>query len=304
MKLKQSKKIVIVGFWLFSFSAYGAIDSFEVSPVFGSLETQLKFTVTLSSPLPKNYKVQIDFGNGNLKSMQGLGTHYSFSQKIYNLTGQQNYVVGIYDSKGILQYRDSGFYTVKNETTNKHPDYYADFKFTKISHTGEKLKNNSRIWHCVKDNTSGLTWEIKTADAGLHDWRYTYSWYNPNNTDNGGDTGTLNGGSCVDNLCNTDAYVKAINSIGYCGHTDWRVPTVEELQGIVSYDNYLPSIDTTYFSDLKNSGIELRFWSSTPFAGDSNSAWSVNFYDGYSDMSPKHNNLSVRLVSDGYKASN
>ena len=316
MKLNRSNKIIMVGLWMFSTSALSNIDKVSVSPDFGLSGTQFNFTVMLSSPLSKNDKVQIDFGNGNRRTMIGSGTQYTFSQKIYNLTGKQNYIVGIYDSKGILQYRDSGFYVIKSKNdklpilgaseTKAVPDNTikdkagnsVGFRFTKISSTGEELKANAASWNCVKDNVSGLAWEVKTADFGLHDWRYTYSWYNPNYTYNGGDAGTQNGGACANNLCNTDDYVKAVNSVGYCGYSDWRVPTIEELQYIVDYEHYMPSIDTTYFSDLQNTGIELGFWSSSPYADGSDSAWTIIFDDGYSNATFKRNQRSVRLVRD------
>jgi hypothetical protein len=66
MKLKQSNKIIIIGVWMFSTSAFSDIDKLSVSPDFGFSGSQFNFTVTLSKPLPKDDKVQIDFGNGNL----------------------------------------------------------------------------------------------------------------------------------------------------------------------------------------------------------------------------------------------
>ena len=314
MKLNRSNKIIMVGLWMFSTSAFSNIDKLSVSPDFGLSGSKFNFTVTLSKPVPKDYKVQIDFGNGNLRSMIGSGTQYNFSQKIYNLIGKQNYIVGIYDSKGVLQYRDSGYYLIKSKNDKSPildkiepktlPNHSimdktgnsVGFRFTKISSTGEELSASATNWYCVKDNVSGLAWEVKTADFGLHDWRYTYSWYNPNNTYNGGDAGTQNGGNCANNLCNTDEYVKAVNSVGYCGYSDWRLPTIEELHYIVDYEHHLPSIDTTYFSDLQNAGIEFGFWSSSPYADGSHSAWTIVFYDGYSNATLKRNNRSIRLV--------
>ncbi len=32
---------------------------------------------------------------------------------------------------------------------------------------------------CLRDTQSGLIWELKTDQEGLHDWRNTYSWFNP-----------------------------------------------------------------------------------------------------------------------------
>ena len=52
---------------------------------------------------------------------------------------------------------------------------------------------------------------------------------------------------------NALAWVQARNAANYLGHSDWRMPNVKELQGIVNYSNApdcngLPAIDTNYFS--------------------------------------------------------
>ena len=51
----------------------------------------------------------------------------------------------------------------------------------------------------MRDNVTGLMWEVKTDDGGLRDKDWTYSWYNPDATTNGGSAGYADyGDNCFD----------------------------------------------------------------------------------------------------------
>ena len=312
MTRNQASKLLAMGSLLFfTTSAYSGIDYATVSPIVGVSGTTFTFNVTLDRSLPKNHKILIDVGNGTFLPMKGTGTQYRLSQKIYTLIGKQDYVVGIYDSQGTLQSRDSGSYTIKyrqdslvalgtpkGPSTQEDRNQNGDSHFIKINHVGDEIDANAPDWRCVKDKHSGLMWEIKTTDFGLHDQRHTYSWYNPNDKYNGGDAGTQNGGHCVDSQCDTASYLKEVNAIGYCGYHNWRLPTVDELQSIVDYQRYSPSINTVYFPDLHNPNSEQKFWTASPYLDDKDSAWFITFYDGYSNASHKRNHFSIRLVRE------
>lgn len=60
------------------------------------------------------------------------------------------------------------------------------------------------------------------------------------------------------------------------GGTGWRLPTMKELQTIVDDSRTNPSIDPTAFPGTES----LGFWSSSPLAGLSSSAWLINFNSG------------------------
>ena len=63
------------------------------------------------------------------------------------------------------------------------------------------------------------------------------------------------------------------------GGTGWRVPTIKELLSIVDFSQTgAPMIDPNAFPSTPS---EL-FWSSSPLAGSSSSAWYVDFNDGSS----------------------
>ena len=155
----------------------------------------------------------------------------------------------------------------RDKTANNDSDGHAGFSFTKISSTGAALSASASSWNCVKDNVTGLTWEVKTVDYGLRDKDNTYSWYQPDNSNNGGSAGTQNGGSCTGSACDTYHYVQAVNAQGLCGTQDWRMPDVNELLSIVDNSLSYPSIDTAYFPNTNTSFV----WSSSPGAGYSNS---------------------------------
>ncbi len=185
----------------------------------------------------------------------------------------------------------------RDKSANDNSDGHAGFSFTKISSTGAALPASATSWSCVKDNVTGLMWEVKTDDGGLHDKDWGYSWYEPDGTKNGGNAGTQNGGACGGtSSCDTQGFVHAVNTAGWCGAKDWRLPTVWELESMVSYDRTAPAIDADYFPNTNSHW----YWSSSPAAADGSSAWLVFFYDGKDINYVKdYGGSNVRLVRGG-----
>jgi hypothetical protein len=70
----------------------------------------LTFSAALSSELPKNYSVKVDYGNG-LMAMSGKGQNYSVS-KTLSKQGVQAFTVGVYDEKNVLKNKTSGEFEV------------------------------------------------------------------------------------------------------------------------------------------------------------------------------------------------
>lgn len=155
-------------------------------------------------------------------------------------------------------------------------------------------------WACTRDNTTGLTWEVKTGDGGLRDQSWRYSWYSTDTATNGGNEGSnSNTTSCggTPTSCNTQAYTAAVNTApGLCGFTDWRLPSARELQTLVHASVWNPAIDTTYFPNTPGFS---RFWSASSFSPYPVLAWVVDFLDGPIHAWDKVYDFYVRLVRGG-----
>ena len=147
---------------------------------------------------------------------------------------------------------------------------------------------------CVKDNITGLIWEGKTASPAtsrLGTGTYT-------NFDSTSSAQKDNGGTYVnptqmeiDASTNSIGYQNSVNTSALCGYNDWRLPTKEELQGILASSGS-PRIDTTWFPNTQAWG----YWTSSPYVGDSGYAWGVNFNFGYVYDNYRSSNNRVRLV--------
>jgi len=185
----------------------------------------------------------------------------------------------------------------RDKTNNDDSDGHAGFSFTKLDANGNPLAAGAATWSCVRDNVTGLSWEVKTDDGGLRDKDWTYSWYNPDSATNGGSAGYADyGNNCFNPArCDTQKYVADVNAQGLCGAHDWRLPDPRELLSIVSNDRVNPAIDTTYFPTTLASWV----WSASPYAYYPNAAWGVSFGGGTFGNDYKYNAGSVRLVRGG-----
>lgn len=182
------------------------------------------------------------------------------------------------------------------------------FSFIKLDAAGAALAHSANQWTCVKDQVTGLVWELKTDDGGLHDKDDSFVWYESDpRLGNGGLPGyekatdydpsrsdqTCSGFTNANNAsyCNTKAFVNRVNQSGYCGANNWRLPTREELNSIVDYQNS-PRIDTVYFPLIQSN----YYWTSVPYAYLNKQVWAINFQYGGGSPWEKQYNYPVRLV--------
>ena len=184
---------------------------------------------------------------------------------------------------------DLGRDAVVTSTSQKVGDGSAGFDFTMLDSSGNVITSGTPS--CIRDNVTGLWWEVKATPGGgaLQDANNLYTWYNPDNATNGGDAGTQgNGVSCTTlAYCDTYHYVNTINNgAGICGKHDWRLPTVDELRTIADFSKTSkPYLDTTYFPNTPTgpSGTPLAYWSATPSVDSANTGaytWEVFFGPG------------------------
>lgn len=195
----------------------------------------------------------------------------------------------------------------RDVTHNDNSNGHAGFSFTKLDNDGNPIPTSAIEWSCVRDNVTGLVWEVKTNYYKRDDNRdrlrnanLTYSWYSSTSLavglnlevvgNNGGPIGVEYGGNCSDaNNCDTEKYIQQVNSLSFCGANDWRLPTVDELLGIVSFDRVEPAIDTDYFPFTRH----RKYWSD-------NYVWTVGFNSGSTNRGYNINdNFYVRLVRTG-----
>jgi hypothetical protein len=106
----------------------------------------------------------------------------------------------------------------------------------------------------VKDNVTGLIWELKTDDDGIHDKDDRYTWYNALNV-----------------------FIARLNADQYGGYSDWRIPTQRELLSIVNYDNYNPAIDMNAFPNT----IPSYYWAYPTYADNPGGSSCINFLYGH-----------------------
>ena len=210
----------------------------------------------------------------------------------------------------------------RDVTHNDDTDGHAGFSYTQLDSNGTPLATKSTDysitpWSCVRDNVTGLIWEVKQpGDSGaqLRNTIFKYTWYNSTGINDAGEHGVGDTGvgtttgletnnaiiigfdQCLDSArCDTEKFVADVNSgSGICGSTDWRLPTKLELMSIVDNSIFLPSIDTKYFPNF----IGTNYWTSSPISSIDSIlfAWSVDFQEGSVVGASKANGWSIRLV--------
>ncbi|WP_158649404.1 DUF1566 domain-containing protein [Aquella oligotrophica] len=118
--------------------------------------------------------------------------------------------------------------------------------------------------NCITDNLTGLMWAKNANLFGAKRWQDTSA--NPN---------TYPAQEAIDAM-NTNS-----GATGYqlCGHSDWRLPTQNELLSLLNYaaasGNQATWLNSQVFSNVEAGG----YWSSTP---GGNGAWRVNMLAGSS----------------------
>jgi Protein of unknown function (DUF1566) len=142
----------------------------------------------------------------------------------------------------------------------------------------------------ITDNNTGLTWEKKSDDGGLHDKDNMYRW--------SGDGSQETIWDWLDDL-------NAEGGAGFADHNDWRIPNVKELMSIAHYGRRAPSVDSAFNNNcvpggsVTTSSCTPLSWvfSSTSMDGWPDNAWMVGLGGvGHIYLGDKVQPLSVRAV--------
>jgi len=113
----------------------------------------------------------------------------------------------------------------------------------------------------VTDNCTGLMWQKETAPD-------EYTWQQA---------------------------LQYCEGLELAGHSDWRLPNVQELHSILDYDRRGPATDPIFGANLR----KVLYWSSTTFGYNSNDAWGVNLDDGGAGYSREDLPWAARAVRGG-----
>ena len=146
---------------------------------------------------------------------------------------------------------------------------------TKIGRHGEHLPVTAASWAAVLDAKTGLMWAVNPAMGD--------GFPNP-----------------IEKMRWDDAmaWPEAVNAVGWCGHHDWRLPTVGELKTLLITEKQQGlHIRRAIFPDIPSGTYWV--WTSSPYANNGNYAWIVFF--GYGDTNDVNKNSSyyVRVVRSG-----
>jgi len=157
---------------------------------------------------------------------------------------------------------------------------------------------------------TGQTYQYYTGDDGTYQKGVAFNYLASDPAGNGEIvttdkvTGLMwasdgNGAGCCSG--GTRTWNQAIDwaeGLTFAGYSDWRLPNIRELQSLVYFCNYSPSIDPIFFP---NTRVD-PYWSGSTYAdylASPNSAWVVSFYDGRMVSNGKPLTCYVRAVRGG-----
>ncbi len=150
--------------------------------------------------------------------------------------------------------------------------------YTKLGMNGVELADDAAHvdqggpWIMTRDNVTGLMWEVKTnANKGDQ-----YTWANAQNQ-----------------------FVAGLNSAGFGGFSDWRLPKIGELDSLANRGTFNPAIDAAWFPNT----VASWYWSSSTNDYSTYNAWVVHFRSGYGYGSHKTGSRYARAVRGGQSGS-
>ena len=160
----------------------------------------------------------------------------------------------------------------------------------KVSDSGEILALDSEAWSCVLDDSKSLLWEVKNEEEGIQYSLNTYTWFDG---ESGRDNGTYTKNCYWGKNCNTLSFTADINKANLCGYSDWRLPSLDELNTIVAYYGESDTlINTNFFPNTQKN----TYWTSDSVTNSPKLAFEVPFFYGGSKARQKTIDTFVRLV--------
>lgn len=138
-----------------------------------------------------------------------------------------------------------------------------------INKNVDKINVNDKLWI---DTDTSLTWQIK-VDGKKYTWDEAFE------------------------------YIQKLNNEQYCGYEDWRIPTLDELNTIVTKESYKSEngyeykIKKNLLKSMCNNDDWASYWSSTALSGSS--AYYLSFMYGREYDIQKNKLKYIRCVRGG-----
>ena len=269
--------------------------------------TSINATLTVTAPVPPAITVQptaqnITAGQTATFSVTATGTgtlSYQWKKNGTNITGGTGATTNSYTTPVMGYAGDGAVYSVvvtdsvgattsSNATLTVSLSTSSTKSYSQVANASDDLYAKTE---CVQDNNTGLVWEGKTASPATS--RLGTSKYSNFDGDGlGQKSGGINASSTeIAASTNSIGYINSVNTSGLCGYTDWRLPTKEQMLGILASSGS-PRFDTTWFPNMQ----AALYWSSSSFVGFVDYAYYVDFSNSNVNGSFRVNDLNVCLV--------
>lgn len=143
----------------------------------------------------------------------------------------------------------------------------------------------------ILDTATNLMWEKKVEGAGLHGVDAAFTWCEA--------TGSTSG------VCagNTASWIGAVNQSGLAGFSNWRVPTIAEMQTLVDATVGLPRIDPVFAPVIPSGGASATpgvYWTADESPTQPHAARYFNVTFGGPGTTDKVVPFTVRAVRTAY----
>lgn len=140
------------------------------------------------------------------------------------------------------------------------------FKFKKLDEKGNILDDNSTSFSCVKDERTGLIWEIKSDDKQSPSYKFSTFAIDATQGIKVAKIKALNNASCNNknglDSCKVSSYITYLNNKNYCGKNDWKVPSYMDYFNILDFsiDKTITINDIVTKNEILYYGLDTKYF--------------------------------------------
>lgn len=246
-----------------------------------------------------------DFGSDTDSPVDHTDGRYGFSYTKFDIHGN------------VLPISASDYACVRDNTTGLYieskPTVSVDLPLNRKEVEDEqKAQEDDPDNYIYPDGTDPTRPDYVTASRYWQNSTYLYTWFEKDDTLNGGSKGAENmtmpqevpiDFTCAvsqnsegDRRCDTSGYLSQMNRFAICGFTDWRLPRPAEMKSLVSFN--ADNNDNNNRAFLKFIHGKTYFTNATN-AERNGAAWCVDTVSGQAKLCLKGSYNSVIAVSGG-----